>query len=58
MEFEEKRKQQIQHELFILKLELNSFYTTGQAEVIRCNKIFKRVDELRQELKELKENKL
>ena len=53
----EKRKQQIQHELFILKLELNSFYTTGQSEVIRCNKIYEQVNTLRQELKELEENK-
>lgn len=49
----EDRKKQIELELFVLKLELNSFYGVGQAEVERCERISKRTSELREELNQL-----
>ena len=47
------RKKQIEFELCLLKLELNAFYGAGPSEIIRTEKIFNRVRELRAELKNL-----
>tara|TARA_B100000767_G_scaffold104019_1_gene99789 strand:- start:55 stop:225 length:171 start_codon:yes stop_codon:yes gene_type:complete len=47
------RENQIKRELFALKIELNSFYGVGASESERSRKIFDRVRELRDELKNL-----
>ena len=46
-----KRKNQIQQELAILKIDLNSNYGVGRFEEERCKKIFDRMIELKEELK-------
>jgi hypothetical protein len=51
----EDRKKQINIELFLLKIELNSFYGEGISEVKRCEMIFERTLELREELNKLEE---
>jgi hypothetical protein len=52
-----KRKNQIQQELAILKIDLNSNYGVGRYEKERCQKIFDRTNILRKELKSLNQNK-
>jgi len=51
------RIKEINLELFLLKIDLNSNYGVGSSEVIRCERIFKRVGELRSELTLLNQNK-
>lgn len=52
-----KRKNQIQQELAILKIDLNSNYGVGRYEEERCQKIFDRIVKLKEELKSLNQNK-
>ena len=52
-----KRKNQIQQELAILKIELNSNYGFGKYEEKRYQKIFDRMVKLKEELKSLNQNK-
>ena len=52
-----KRENQIQQELAILKIDLNSNYGVGRYEEERCQKIFDRMNILRKELKSLNQNK-
>ena len=52
-----KRKNQIQQELAILKIDLNSNYGVGRYEEKRCQKIFDRIVKLKEELKLLNQNK-
>ena len=52
-----KRENQIRQELAILKIDLNSNYGVGRYESERCQKIFDRIFELKEELKLLKQNK-
>jgi hypothetical protein len=47
------REQQIRTELFLLKMELNSFYGIGQQEVDRCDKIYAKARELNTELESI-----
>ena len=51
------RKNQIQQELAILKIDLNSNYGVGRYEEERCQKIFDRILKLNEELKSLNQNK-
>jgi len=51
------RKNQIQQELAILKIDLNSNYGVGRYEEERCQKIFDRILKLKEELKQLNKNK-
>ena len=46
-----KRKNQIQQELAILKIYLNSNHCVGRYEEIRCQKIFDKIVKLKEELK-------
>tara|TARA_B100001093_G_scaffold341800_1_gene326619 strand:- start:22129 stop:22332 length:204 start_codon:yes stop_codon:yes gene_type:complete len=52
-----KRKNQIQQELAILKIDLNSNYGVGRYEEERCQKIFDRMLKLKEELKFINQNK-
>ena len=52
-----KRENQIRQELAILKIDLNSNYGVGRYESGRCQKIFDRISELKEELKSLNQNK-
>jgi hypothetical protein len=52
-----KRKNQIQQELAILKIESNSNYGFGKYEDKRYHKIFDRMVKLKEELKPINQNK-
>jgi len=52
-----KRKNQIQQELAILKIDLNSNYGVGRYEEERCQKIFDRMLKLKEEIKFINQNK-
>ena len=52
-----KRENQIRQELAILKIDLNSNYGVGRYEEKRCQKIFDKIIELKEELKSLNQNK-
>ena len=52
-----KRINQIQQELAILKIDLNSNYGVGRYEEERCKKIFNRILKLKEELKSINQNK-
>ena len=52
-----KRENQIRQELAILKIDLNSNYGVGRYEVKRCQKIFDKIIELKEELKSLNQNR-
>ncbi len=52
-----KRKNQIQQELAILKIDLNSNYGVGRYEEERCQKIFDRMFKLKEEIKFINQNK-
>ena len=52
-----KRKNQIQQELAILKIESNSNYGFGKYEDKRYQKIFDRMVKLKEELKPINQNK-
>jgi acetolactate synthase small subunit len=51
-----KRIDQINRELFMLKIDLNSNYGVGESEVKRLTEINERVVELKEELKKLEKN--
>ena len=52
-----KRENQIRQELAILKIDLNSNYGVGRYNEERCQKIFDKIAELKEELKSLNQNK-
>ncbi len=52
-----KRKNQIQQELAILKIDLNSNYGVGRYEEERCQKIFDIMFKLKEEIKFINQNK-
>ena len=52
-----KRENQIRQELAILKIELNSNYVVGRYEEERCQKLFDKIVELKEELNSLNQNK-
>jgi hypothetical protein len=48
------REKEIKQELAILKIDLNSNYGVGRYEVEKCQKIFDRTMELKNELEKIK----
>ena len=53
-----KRENQIRQELAILKIDLNSNYGVGRYEEEKCQKLFDKIVELKEELKSLNQNTL